>query len=133
VHPDPLDPNLIDFSPPERRIYGDDRAQTWHVVDEEDYFYLLQWTWSPKFTNCRQGKYYLRRSQRLGSAVLTVYLHIEVMRRSGVIPPSSAHILVDHRNGDSTICRRGNLRWATSKLNRQNRYGSHYYGDLALV
>lgn len=33
-------------SPHEFRIYGDDLAQTWGVVGEEDYHFLINWKWS---------------------------------------------------------------------------------------
>lgn len=122
-----IDPNW------EYRIYGDDRASVWAVVDEVDYQWAIQWRWNPKRF---RGKVYLRRAVnkyaegvRIGAA--TLYLHIEIMRRSGVIPLSDQHVLVDHRNGDSLDCRRHNLRWATSSINRINRGGSHAH-DLAL-
>lgn len=133
---DPFDPNLLDLSPPERRIYGDNNAQTWHVVDEEDYWYFSRWRWTPKFSHWGD-KYYLRRAVSIhedGRRVrtITLYLHIEIMRRTGIKQPTPAHCIVDHRDGDTTLCRRGNLRWATHRLNSLNRHGSHYYGELPL-
>jgi hypothetical protein len=53
----------------------------------------------------------------------TFYLHVEIHKRTGVPPPSAAHIIVDHRDGDSFNCRRSNLRWATYSMNSMNTFG----------
>lgn len=59
---------LFAGSPHEFRIYGDDNAQTWGVVDEEDYHFLVQWKWGwtqPNSPNAKRlrsdGKRYLFR------------------------------------------------------------------------
>lgn len=123
---DPFDPNNWKPSRHEFRIYGDDNAQTWAVVDEEDYQWAIQWRWCWKYS--RGGKRYLKRAARLsggrGTPVSTLFLHIEIMKRTGIEQPA-AHVLVDHRNGDSTDNRRRNLRWATHSMNSRNKFGSH--------
>jgi len=131
-----FDPNTWQCEPHEFRIYLDDRATHWAVVDEEDYHWAIRWRWNLKQSGGRRGfKPYARRAvstyypdgSRLGSD--SVYLHIEIMKRSGVPPPSPNHILVDHRNGKSLNCRRSNLRWATYGMNNQNVNG-RYAADL---
>ncbi len=110
----------------EYRIYGDDRASIWAVVDEEDYQWAIQWLWSPKWS--RGGrKVYLRRvgheGTRQSRTQRTIWLHTEIMKRTGIEPPSPLHTLVDHRDGNSLNCRRNNLRWATVGMNARNRNG----------
>ena len=119
---DLFDPNTWDLDY-EHRVYGDDRAELWAIVDEDDYAWALQWSWSPKWS--RGGrKVYLRRVSHEGGRInriqRTVWLHIEVMRRTGIEPPSPEHTMVDHHNRDSLNCRRENLQWVTPSMNRQN-------------
>lgn len=52
-----------------------------------------------------------------------VWLHKEVLRRAGQVPPSPAHTIGDHKNGVRLDCRRGNLRWATPQMNARNIFG----------
>lgn len=126
----------------ECRIYGDDRASIYSVIDDIDYQWALQWRWSPKFSK-RGKKFYLRRCTNEGSGAFyecpetgrirrnrtqrTLFLHTAIMLRSGVIPPTKKHVLVDHRDGDAMNCRRSNLRWATHTMNSRNVFGSHGY------
>lgn len=137
-------------APHEFRIYGDDNAQTWVVVDEEDYHFLVQWKWSwtlPNKAKTNQKKY-LRRvvetqlespypgggtytNPETGREVRhrkpriqqTVRLHLVVMLRTGITPPSADFELVDHADSDETNCRRENLRWFTHSLNGLNKHG----------
>jgi len=122
---DMWDPNTWDLAPSLRRIYLDDKASLFCLVDEEDYLWALQWRWQPK-THYRTRKIYACRTTRTSrsSGNYSVYLHIEIHKRSGVIKPSEHHKLVDHRNGDERDCRRGNLRWATPSMNSRNRFGA---------
>jgi hypothetical protein len=122
---DTFDPNTWSLdSGHECRIYADDRAQQWAVVDEIDYQYLIQWKWSIKFS--RHGrKFYLRRSTQSGSGELvrirhTLFLHTAIMLRTGIEPPTPFHVLVDHRDGDGLNCRRENICWQTHSGNRRN-------------
>lgn len=117
-------------------MYGDDRESLWAVVDEEDYHFLVKYRWCPNVKKSRRNplktKTYLRRSigenqdgQRLRT--FSVYLHIEIMKRTGILPPSPAHIITDHRDGDTMNCRRSNLRWATHSMNSRNLFGCEPY------
>lgn len=125
-----LDPNTIDFTAPERRIYGDDNAQVYAVVDEEDYWHFTKYKWTTKKSRGGpEGKFYLRRAvgenaNNIRLRTYTLYLHIEIMKRKDLERPCSAHTLVDHRDGKSLNCRRSNLRWATPTMNNRNRFGS---------
>jgi hypothetical protein len=118
---DPFDPRAWNPVEHEWRIYGDDNASVWAVVDEEDYRLFAGSLWHAKRDYC--GKLYMRRSQGPRHNRQTLYLHIEIVRAWGLIPPSSKHIYVDHRNGDSLDNRRDNLRWATASMNNRNRHG----------
>lgn len=124
---DPFDPNTWQTSKHEFRIYGDNNAQTWAIVDEDDYHWAIKWRWNWKTSPC--GKKYLRRAvsenaHGMRLCTRSVYLHIEIMRRIK-LPPSLFHRVADHRNGDSTNNRRKNLRWATYSMNNKNTFGTH--------
>jgi hypothetical protein len=130
-----LDPSLIPMPHDDCRIYGDDRGELCAFVDAIDYQWAVQWIWSPKWS--RGGrKFYLRRNvqeqlgpdyecpvtgRRLRNRVQrTLFLHVAIMKRTGIEPPSPEHTMVDHRDSDSLNCRRGNLRWATPSMNAKN-------------
>lgn len=128
---DPFDPNnwphFIGL-PHEFRIYGDDRAHEFCVVDEVDYHWAIRWRWHvnkphPK----RNGKkrYFCRNQSNAARYLPTLYLHVEIMKRTGIVPTSDLHFLVDHADGDELNCRRANLRWATRSFNNRNINGSH--------
>jgi hypothetical protein len=120
---------------PERRIYLDDRAERYAVVDDDDYQYFVRWRWAPKFSKGRLRKCYAYRTKTERSQgskrTSSLYLHVEILKRSGVARPSAYHIIGDHRDGDSLNCRKANLRWATSSQNRRNRFGAfpHDFAD----
>jgi hypothetical protein len=115
-----VDPNFL-FEEHEHRIYADDYANVYAVVDQEDYWYFSRWRWHP-ITNSTGKKIYLKRSTNSRGPSFTLYLHVEIHKRTGILKPSEDHTMVDHINGESLFCLRSNLRWATPSLNSQNRF-----------
>lgn len=131
---DMWDPNTWEVASHEFRIYGDDRADIFAVVDEVDYQWAIGWRWHPKPSK-NGRKIYLFRTQsvyREGFARQnrSLFLHVEILRRFRPVRPTEQHTISDHRNGNSLDCRRGNLRWATPSMNRLNLHGQYPY-DLA--
>ncbi len=116
-HPDDPTPEPHEF-----RIYADDMAQTWAVVDEVDYQWAIKHRWHiNKPHPSRKGKkQYLCRSNGSGgrSRGPRLFLHIEIMKRTGSIPPDPDHSIVGHVDDDEWNCRRENLEWITFKKNR---------------
>lgn len=123
VHP--LDPRYLDFDWPSY-IYA---ANTDHraLLDYEDYLFFIRWMWrfKPSRNQPLSGKGYLFRTIKVkfGAHYQSVnqWLHIEIMKRTGVPPPTPAHTLVDHIDRDGMNCQRENLRWATPSDNAFNR------------
>jgi hypothetical protein len=117
--------NWVPDTEHEHRLYLDDHAGVYAVLDYEDWLWAIRWRWMG-VTSRGGSKIYARRTARLrGGGWRSVFLHVEVMLRSGIEPPSSAHRIVDHRNGKSLHCRKSNLRWATGSMNRRNLYGQY--------
>lgn len=119
---------------PYRPIYLDDTGQLFAIVDEIDYAWAVQWRWKWKASKRTKPhhklKQYAVRSAQIGGRGgrhVTLYLHKLVLQRTGKMPPTAAHIIGDHQDGNSLNCRRGNLEWATPKGNREN-----YNGFFAL-
>lgn len=132
---DPFDPCVWDVPDQhEHRIYTDDRAQTWVVVDYVDYLWAVQWKWKLKPARGRRKFYACRtttfKNEEGAWRDTTLFLHVEIMKRTGIVKPTEAHFITDHRDGDSHNCRRSNLRWATPSMNRLNINGKHPYDLL---
>lgn len=119
LHPDDPTPEPHEF-----RIYADDMAQTWAVVDETDYQWAIQWRWHiNKPHPSRKGKkQYFCRSNGSGGRRRgpRLFLHVEIMKRTGIQPPDPEHKLVEHADDDEWNCRRSNLSWITPKKNRMS-------------
>ena len=140
-----FDPNTWSRDDFEYRIYADDYANDYAIVDEIDYQYLAQWRWKLCFSRIHAGtkrpKAYLGRSvptiigkdykdengkRKQQRIVSTVFLHQVVMTRKGDIKPiSNKKIVIDHANGKEFDCRRSNLRYTTIGFNNMNKFGSH--------
>jgi hypothetical protein len=142
---DPFDPSSWKADEHEYRIYASNDPEFYVVVDQEDYAFLAQFSWSiHTYHNGRAARtqLYLRRSisdfyapdgpmyESLTSGKLVrnrkrvqrnLFLHFVVMLRKGDIPPDKHHHIVDHDNRNTRNCRRSNIRWATWQTNNLNK------------
>ena len=97
-------------------------------VDDEDYEYLMQWSWSAK-TSKNINETYTIRGMRINGKVRTILMHREIMGLK-----FGDKKIVDHINGDGLDNRRSNLRLCTASENRKNmrksagKYYSKYLG-----
>lgn len=131
---------LLHESPVNHRvIYLDDRGEHFAIVDEIDYAWAVQWKWRVCWSRDHGGKGkrkpYAVRSFRVGGRGgrnVSLFLHKGVLVRSGKMPPTPAHIIGDHQNGQSLDCRRDNLEWATPQQNREN-YNGFYAKQIKLA
>lgn len=129
---DPFDPNTLDFNRT-CRIYDAD-LERFAIVDEKYYSALVTRrdtnphrngkiqarSWNVKDPHpSRNGKkrYFVSSSGwRQGEGT---FLHVEVMRLSGRLPPTKRHVLVGHIDGDEWNCTEDNLEWSTHVRNRR--------------
>jgi hypothetical protein len=138
-----LDPNTWENDDHEYRIYADDYANEYAIVDQIDYPYLVQWRWKLHRSKVHKGtkkpKVYLARSvseiigpdykDEMGKRqqcrrTSSLFLHEAVMERKGDKKPKiRKRIIIDHANGDGLDCRRKNLRFTTLSFNNRNRFG----------
>jgi hypothetical protein len=148
-----LNPTTWTLSSYEWRIYADDYANEYAIVDQIDYSFLVQWRWKLHYSRKSKGtkvpKVYLARTvaEIIGPDYLDeqgkrkqcrrsydLFLHEAVMERKGDQKPrTNKRLIIDHANGKGLDCRRSNLRWTTISFNNKNRFGSHELElDLAL-
>lgn len=106
-------------------------AERCALVDWEDYLYLIQFKWNAKRSHPKGRKetWYARRTvhnkdggRHPGGQLRkeTIYMHVEIMQRQGIAPPTDNHT-VDHANCNGLDNRRANLSWRTKKEQRKNR------------
>lgn len=142
---DPFDPNNWEKDNHEYRIYADDYANQYAIVDQVDYQYLVQWRWRLKQSrvspNTKKPKVYFARTEeetlaqqyhdengnRIRHRISrTLFMHTAIMERTGLSKPiTNSKIIVDHADGDSFHCRRRNLRYATISFNNKNLHGAY--------
>lgn len=109
---------VLDYPP--RNIWLNAELTLAALVDPEDYDFFSRWRWFAK-PNSRGLKFYAFRGTSIaGVRGVSLYLHVEILKRFKPERPSPRHTQGDHRNGDSLDCRRLNLRWATPSENRLN-------------
>jgi hypothetical protein len=122
------------------RIYASDTDPTiFALVDAVDYQWALQWKWRAKVSRggkkiylCRKTSIWLGKGTRIepNRTQGNAWLHIEVMKRKGEVPPDLWHTIVDHRNSDGLDCQRGNLRWVTPSMNAKNVNGKFAHAPI---
>ncbi len=90
------------------------------IVDDCDYDYLMQWKWYAHDSSV--GRVYAMRTARLSENLphrsSKVTMHSMVLTRAGI---PFAGKSIDHKNGDSLLNIRENLRPATQSQNTANR------------
>ncbi len=94
------------------------------IIDAIDYEWARQWKWYITWDKHRRKMYATRNTNAEPvdgkRKQAKVYLHKEILKRSGKKRRSRLYTIGDHKDGDSLNNRRGNLRWATPKMNRKN-------------
>lgn len=109
----------------ECRIYLDNKGEIFCVVDADDYEWLSKYRWAAIRSRSR-WKVYAARSTRLSGREgpqTRIYMHKEILERAGIKPPTPAHVIGDHKDGDSLNNRKRNLEWETRSGNARNLYG----------
>lgn len=115
--------DMIDLDAP-RRVYLDRDCEIFCLVSPEDYAWVTQWRWKWNWDRSKTKRYAIRTPrQARGDGTyrsVTIYMHKEICGRKSP-PPSEAHHIGDHQDGESLNNQRGNLEWATKSQNRRNR------------
>jgi HNH endonuclease len=120
------DPRLWPLDAPREPVVylSDTDASLVALLDPVDWDWARRHKWGFVTSNMRKNgreKFYACRTvMAAGRTFFRVYLHKEVVLRAHGDPPTSAHTIGDHRDGNSLDCRRDNLRWATPSMNRMN-------------
>ena len=121
--------DTIEFENRVCRVYDVD-LERYAEVDEEFFSQLVTmrgwhgkiisrlWHIKPPHPNRNGQKEYFvtRAGWRNGEAE---FLHVMVMKLSGIKAPSKRHNLVNHIDGNEWNCRLSNLEWATAVSNRR--------------
>jgi hypothetical protein len=108
----------------------DDTRQIWLdetkyvTVDAIDYEWAMQWKWQATF-NSTGRKFYATRNTTVNGKRVKLYLHKEILKRTGKRRRSIHHTIGDHGNGDSSDNRRANLTWCTIKQNNNHHRQKH--------
>lgn len=106
-------PTIVEY-----RVWLDLDAGIYATVSYEDYAWALQWRWQITWDRHKRKAYATRSTWENGRRK-KLYLHKEVLKRSMKLPPSPAHTMGDHGDGNSLHCERNNLEWATPSQNRR--------------
>ncbi|MGA7807136.1 HNH endonuclease [Bradyrhizobium sp.] len=107
----------IDHAAP-RRVYLDNHGEIFCLVSAEDYAWATQWRWKWRWDK-RKKKRYAQRNTTINGVRVTLFLHKEILARTGKIRPSLFHTIGDHGDGDSLNNQRDNLAWVTPSQNRK--------------
>lgn len=96
------------------------------VVDPIDFEWAKQWRWHATANSTGKKFYATRMTREAGTRrQIKVYLHKEILKRSGKKPLTKAHTIGDHDDGDSLNNRRENLFWATLRMNNTRHRHKH--------
>lgn len=122
--PEILRAPAVIIRPEPRRVYLDKHAEVFCLVDDTDYDWAIQWAWKFTLDKHKRKMYATRNTRRrkITTTQITVYMHKAILTdRMQLVPPSPAHHIGDHLDGESLNNTRRNLRWATTVENALNR------------
>lgn len=107
----------------------EDECQIWLddtkfcVVDPIDFEWAKQWRWHATANSTGLKFYATRMTRERGTRKnIKIYLHKEILKRSGKRRLSREHSIGDHDDGDSLNNRRDNLSWATCSMNNTKKH-----------